>query len=203
VPAAPELVPLLDSVLARRGLSFDYIWPERIRNKSAAYKAFVSASVAAGLHDEGKAAILTHRDALQAWSKKHRAAHATWVKQGEKGKEPPRAPKEPDPLPVEAKFSPHSLRHSFAVACARAGLSLVEIAGLLGHSSTVPTARYAKFMPHDQHRRDQVARISATYAQKMPVVKMVSPLAPQTAPPVRFMKPRTGPPKARTRMSST
>ena len=69
--------------------------------------------------------------------------------------------------------------------------------------STVPTARYAKFMPHDQHRRDQVARISAAYAQKMPAVEMVSPTAPQTVPPIRRMKARTGPARARTAKSAT
>jgi hypothetical protein len=42
----------------------------------------------------------------------------------------------------------HSLRHTFASRVVQAGLSLVEIQSLLGHSSPVTSLRYAHLVPN-------------------------------------------------------
>ena len=173
----PEMEPWVKQVVETPARPFDFVWPPRLRNKDEAYRVFVDTCLAAGLHDQGEAAMTAHR-----------VLHETWQKTKRRAKDPLPEPTPPDPLPVRALFSPHSLRHSFGVAAARAGLSLVEIRDLLGHSTTGVTERYAKFQPRDEHRRDQMARISAAYAQKMPDVKVVSPPAPQTAPPLRAYK---------------
>ena len=126
--------------------------------------------------------MLEHREKLEEWKKSN--------KKEKKGVKSAPAPEAPDPLPVQPLFSPHSLRHTFGVACARAGLSLLEIQGLLGHSTTGVTERYAKFRPNEDLRRQQVPKIAAAFAQKMPVLDPITPSIPQTPPLERHHKAR-------------
>lgn len=51
------------------------------------------------------------------------------------------------------EFTVHDLRHSFASKMAMAGMSLQEIAMLLGHSSTQMTEKYAHLIPTDTYRK--------------------------------------------------
>ena len=104
-------------------------------------------------------------------------------KSGKKGLKSPATPEAPDPIPVQPLFSPHLLRHTFGASCARGNLSLLEIRDLLGHSTTGVTERYAKFRPNQDLRREQVAKIAAAFAQKMPVLDSITPSVPQTPPP--------------------
>jgi len=103
-------------------------------------------------------------------------------------------------LRCQRRFSPHSFRHTFGVACARAGLSLVEIRDYLGHSTTAMTVRYARHMPRDERRRDQITRSSAAYVQQMPVVEVVSSPSPQISHPTKPSKARNDKGTARVRM---
>ena len=123
--------------------------------------------------------MLEHREALEEWKKSKK-----------KGANAVPAPQAPDPLPVQPLFSPHSLRHTFGVACARGNLSLLEIRDLLGHSTTGITERYAKFRPNEDLRHEQLARIAAAFAQKMPVLDPVTPSIPQPPPHERHRKTR-------------
>jgi integrase/recombinase XerD len=40
------------------------------------------------------------------------------------------------------RISPHSLRHSYAIRCLRAGANVVAVSKLLGHASLAATQRY-------------------------------------------------------------
>jgi len=53
-------------------------------------------------------------------------------------------------------------------------MTLLEIRDLLGHSTTGVTERYAKFRPNQDLRREQVAKIAAVFAQKMPVLHPIT-----------------------------
>ena len=151
----------------------------QIRTYELAYRAFLDACIAAGLHDHREAAMLEHRDALEEWKKSRK-----------KGVKSPPAPEAPEPLPVQPLFSPHSLRHTFGFTCARGNLSLLEIRDLLGHSTTGVTERYAKFRPNQDLRHEQVAKVAAAFALKMPVLDPITPSIPQTPPPERHRKAR-------------
>ena len=78
--------------------------------------------------------------------------------------------------PPKATRSPHSLRHSFGAAAAEAGISLLEIRDLLGHSDIGVTQRYARFSPKDDHGQKQAALIGKLLA----VENLITPLGPQT-----------------------
>ena len=182
VPVAPVLLPMITGILRSPGKPFDFVFDERMSTHELAYHVFLDTCIAAGLHDRGEAAMLEHREALEEWKQSN--------KKQKKGVKSPPAPEAPDPLPVQALFSPHSLRHSFGVSAARGNLSLLEIRDLLGHSTTGVTERYAKFRPNQDLRREQVAKIAAAFAQKMPVLDPITPSIPQTPPPERHRKTR-------------
>lgn len=78
--------------------------------------------------------------------------------------------------PPKATHSPHSLRHTFGVTAAKAGLSLLEIRDLLGHSDIGVTQRYAKYFPDDAHAQRQAAMIGKLLA----VENVITPRVPQT-----------------------
>lgn len=59
----------------------------------------------------------------------------------------------------------HDLRHSFASAAIKAGLTLAQIGELLGHSSTQTTKRYAHLMEEVAH--DSVSRTADVIEQMM------------------------------------
>ncbi len=50
------------------------------------------------------------------------------------------------------KVTPHALRHSFAMRCLRAGMSVVAVSKLLGHSSIATTQRYVDHLAIDELR---------------------------------------------------
>ena len=147
-------------------------------------RGFVKACMECGLHDQGKKATEEFDTLYASWTAEHGAERRNWEKAREddrQGAEPPAQPLRPDPLLVEALFSLQSLRHTLGVMCARGGMSLLEIGELLGHSSVVATARYAKFMPLNVHRRAQAARCSSGFAGIASLPKQLSPDSPQTA----------------------
>jgi integrase len=78
--------------------------------------------------------------------------------------------------PPKATRSPHSLRHSFGAAAAEAGISLLEIRDLLGHSDIGVTQRYARFSPDDDRAQKQAEMIGRLLA----VENAITPLEPQT-----------------------
>ena len=51
------------------------------------------------------------------------------------------------------------VRYSFGVTAARAGLTLLEIRNLLGHSATGVTRRYAQYAPDEDRAKHQAAAI--------------------------------------------
>ncbi len=55
------------------------------------------------------------------------------------------------------KFTPHSLRHTFASRLVQNGVSLYAVSKLLGHSNTTVTERYAFLAP--SHVAEQAADI--------------------------------------------
>lgn len=52
-------------------------------------------------------------------------------------------------LNLDSQFSLHSLRHTYAVNCLKAGIQLVYLCQILGHSSPSTTAIYTKLFPND------------------------------------------------------
>ena len=59
----------------------------------------------------------------------------------------------------------HDLRHTFATQFVSSGGSLFHLAGILGHSTTTMTARYAHFC------RDQARAVAETVSFDVPVEK--------------------------------
>ena len=51
------------------------------------------------------------------------------------------------------KFTPHSLRHTFASYLVQGGMSLQSVAFLLGHSDVKTTKRYAHLVPSEESRK--------------------------------------------------
>lgn len=45
------------------------------------------------------------------------------------------------------KYHPHSLRHSFATRCLRAGADIIEVRDLMGHASVATTQQYLSSSP--------------------------------------------------------
>jgi integrase len=83
---------------------------------------------------------------------------------------------EGEPPNLKATHSPHSLRHAFGVSAARAGISLLEIRDLLGHSDIGVTQRYARFLPDNDRSRIQAELIGA----ELGVGHLKTPSEPQT-----------------------
>lgn len=54
---------------------------------------------------------------------------------------------DPDLVKRYGKFTPHSLRHTFASRLVQGGMSLYAVSKLLGHSTTTMTQRYAHLSP--------------------------------------------------------
>lgn len=71
------------------------------------------------------------------------------------------------PAAIRAKISPvptvHDLRHTAASFYARAGFTLLEAAGQLGHSAVTMTARYSHVFPSE--RQEKVGRLNQLIAQ--------------------------------------
>ena len=51
---------------------------------------------------------------------------------------------------IQKRVHPHGLRHTFAVECEAAGMTVSEISKLLGHSSVAVTARYLDHLTNAQ-----------------------------------------------------
>ncbi len=51
----------------------------------------------------------------------------------------------------------HDLRHSFAVACAKSGMPLVELQQRLGHATITMTMRYAVYAPPTRSPHHELA----------------------------------------------
>lgn len=51
------------------------------------------------------------------------------------------------------KVSPHALRHTYAMRCIRAGVSVVALAKLMGHSNIATTQRYVDHLAMDDLRK--------------------------------------------------
>jgi len=66
----------------------------------------------------------------------------------------------------------HDLRHSFGSALAMAGVDLVTIKELMGHTNIEMTMRYAHLSP--QHKARAVERLSARYSSQTPAKEPVS-----------------------------
>jgi len=49
---------------------------------------------------------------------------------------------------AQKKITPHSLRHSYATHLIEAGIDLLEVQRILGHSSILSTARYTHLSQH-------------------------------------------------------
>jgi integrase len=60
---------------------------------------------------------------------------------------------------IEPVPTVHDLRHTAASFYARAGLTLLEAAGQLGHSTTTMTARYSHVFP--EHRQAKMGQLGA------------------------------------------
>lgn len=95
--------------------------------------------------------------------------------------------------PPKATHSPHSLRHTFGVTAARAGLTLLEIRDLLGHSDIGVTQRYAQYAPDSDRSKHQAAAIGKLLA----IDTLNTPPVPQTP----FLK--SGRKVSRRRMSAS
>ena len=54
---------------------------------------------------------------------------------------------------IGVRLHPHALRHTYACACLRAGLTIYDVMRLLGHSSIETTAVYLHVQPDDLARR--------------------------------------------------
>ena len=67
------------------------------------------------------------------------------------------------------KFRLYDLRHTYASRMAMAGVDLVTLAALLGHSRVQMTMRYAH--PSESHKIDAVAKLESFNAEKAKVLK--------------------------------
>lgn len=68
------------------------------------------------------------------------------------------------------------MRHAYGVAASRAGLSLLEIKDLLGHSDIGVTQRYARFAPNNDRSKIQAELIG----KELGVGNLKTPPEPQT-----------------------
>lgn len=144
VPIAPRAATLLGELLAPPGTPLDFVLPEELRGYDDAYRMFEAACIKAGLHDHGaahRAQIATLRQDLA-----ERAERGEQVEPAERRQLERLTSGKPK---LRATRSLHGLRHTFGVACARAGLHPTVIKGYMGHSSVTVTERYMRFVQRE------------------------------------------------------
>lgn len=64
-------------------------------------------------------------------------------------------------------YTIHALRHLFGVTAARAGFSLLEIMGLMGHANESTTRRYARFRPDDEDMDRYARGLAAAFKARL------------------------------------
>ena len=74
-----------------------------------------------------------------------------------------------------ARFHPHRLRDTFAVALLTAGVSIEDVSSLLGHSSIQTTERH--YAPWDRRRRDRLTRVVRAANRLDPLLAELDPLS--------------------------
>ena len=77
---------------------------------------------------------------------------------------------------VTARIVPHQLRHTYATALLRAGVSLPALMRLLGHHNANMTLIYVEVTQQDLHREYQAARQQPRYRAPSPLVSITTEL---------------------------
>jgi len=66
---------------------------------------------------------------------------------------------------IEEHFRLYDLRHTYATRAAQAGVDVLTLAALLGHTTIQMTSRYVH--PTDQHKHDATAKLEAYNAEEV------------------------------------
>lgn len=180
VPIAPRAATLLRELLAGPGTPLDFVLPEELRDYDGAYRMFEAACIAAGLHDHGAA----HR-ALLATLREDLAMREQLGEQIAPEERRQLARLASGKARLRATRSLHGLRHTFGVACARAGLHPTVIKGYMGHSSVTVTERYMRFVRREgegqRHAQAVEAALGVAVERRDQEGKVRTPKKPQIA----------------------
>jgi len=172
LPLTPRATKIFGVFLANGGTPTGFVFPTQLRHYDDAYRCFEAACIAAGLHDDGAGTadeIATIENRIAASDGKPNVEDVRKLEQLRK-----RGPQ------IRATRSLHSLRHTFGVACARAGLHSTVIRDLLGHSTVLTTERYMRYAADATEGRRHAKAIEQALSGNGSRRRKVTPNLPQS-----------------------
>lgn len=149
--------PLVAAQLALPGRPEDRLYEFPYSDYQRAYGVFTSTCAKAGLHDGGTEHVEREEERLKA------AVAAGSVSQADADDAMAKVKRRPI---LKSLYTPHSLRHTFGVALAQAGLSPQQIKELMGHQSVATSERYMIWARSAVERADAADRVGKVLAME-------------------------------------
>jgi integrase len=155
-------------VILQTGMRPDEVFRMEVRNLDFARRSILNPS---GKTKAAKRTIPMTREVCEILQARSKAARGRWVFSSPAG--PGRAEQPDRPIKsvrkahdaaikragIREHFRLYDLRHTYATRAAQAGIDVLTLAALLGHTAVQMTSRYVH--PTDQHKQEAVQKLEA------------------------------------------